>query len=313
MADIKQIVPLRSKEFIGSLAILASMLCFYLEAAVVRWATTNPEVTLRSAFLMFARFFLGFLVTVVVFLFQRRLPQPKHIGTIVHRAVTNMIAVYCSYKAVELTTLAEGTILNMTSPVFIGIFTWILYKHQRDIMATLMTFAGFYGIFLVVAPQNMQFQWESLWGLMSGIISAVSLMLLNHVRQQNDTNTVLFVVFGVGMLIQVAVFYDQYYLPSYLELFYLVSGAVSAIAGQYLLTMGFKYVTAVKGGILSSSRIVLSAFLGPYITSDPHLTLSGWIGALIILGTNIYFISRKTTPDEPPTSKTQNKNPIHSA
>ncbi|GAK57640.1 hypothetical protein U27_04607 [Candidatus Vecturithrix granuli] len=310
MSNTQQLAPLRSKEFVGSVAILVSMLCFYLEAAVVRWATTNPEVALGSAFLMFARFFLGFLVTALVFLFQRRLPQPKHTGTIIYRAVTNMLAVYCSYKAVELTTLAEGTILNMTSPVFIGIFTWILLKHQRDIMATLMTFVGFYGIFLVVAPQNMQFHWESLWGLMSGIISAISLMLLNTVRQENDTNTVLFVVFGVGMLIQAAVFYDQYYLPSPLELIYLVSGAISAIAGQYLLTMGFRYVTAVKGGILSSSRIVLSAFLGPYITSDPHLTLSGWLGALIILGTNIYFISRKTTPDESQNRKLQDKNSI---
>lgn len=298
MPDRKQVITLRSKEFVGSFAILLSMWCFYLEAAVVRWATTNPKVALSSEFLMFARFFLGFLVTLVVFLFQRRLPRPKHTGTIVYRAVTNMLAVFCSYKAVELTTLAEGTILNMTSPVFIGIFTWVLFKHQRDIIATLMTFVGFYGIFLVVAPQNMHFHWESLWGLMSGIIAAVSLMLLNNVRQQNDTNTVLFVVFGVGMLLQAIVFYDRYYLPSFLELIYLVSGATSAITGQYLLTMGFKYVTAVKGGILSSFRILVSAVLGPLITSDPALTISGWIGALIILGTNIYFISRKTKPSE---------------
>ena len=177
-------------------------------------------------------------------------------------------------------------------------------------MATLMTFAGFYGIFLVVAPQNMQFHWASLWGLMSGIISAISLLLLNNVRQQNDTNTVLFVVFGTGTLLLTAAFYDCYYLPSPLELLYLISGAAFAIAGQYLLTMGFRYVSAVKGGILSSSRIVLSAFLGPYITSDPHLTLSGWLGATIILGTNIYFISRKTTPEGHPNMQLRDNNPI---
>ena len=301
---------LRSKELLGSIAILVSMICFYLEAAVVRWATTNPEVALSSQFLIFARFLLGFLVTALVFLFQQRLPHPKHIGTIALRAVTNMIAVFCSYKAVELTTLAEGTILNMTSPVFIGIFTWIIFKHQRDIMATIMTFVGFYGIFLVVAPQDMQFHWESLWGLMSGLIAAMALILLNIVRQHNDTNTVLFVVFGIGTLLQVLVFHDHYYLPSRLELVYLVSGASSAIVGQYLLTMGFKYVTAVKGGILSSSRLLLSAFLGPYITSDPPLTFSGWIGALIILGANIFFITRKTKPDEQSNIQPQDKNPI---
>lgn len=310
MSDTTHTVPLHSKELVGSIAILVSMICFYLEAAVVRWATTNPDVALGSQFLVFVRFLLGFLVTALVFLFQRRLPRPKHTGRIVFRAVTNMLAVYCSYKAVELTTLAEGTILNMTYPVFIGIFTWILFKHQRDLMATFMTFVAFYGIYLVVSPQNMQFQWESLWGLMSGIIAAVSLILLNMVRQSNDTNTVLFVVFGTGTLLLGVIFHNHYYLPSGLELIYLVSGAASAIAGQYLLTMGFRYVTPVKGGILSSVRILLSAFLGPYITSDPPLTFSGWIGALIILGTNIYFISQKTKPDELPNIRPQNKNPI---
>lgn len=308
MSDTTHSVSLHSKEFIGSIAILISMNCFYLEAAVVRWATTNPEVALGPQFLIFARFLLGFLVTGVVFLFQQRVPRPKQTGTIVFRAVTNMIAVYCSYKAVELTTLAEGTILNMTYPVFIGIFTWFLFKHQRNLVATIMTFVAFYGIFLVVAPQNMEFQWESLWGLMSGIVAAVSLILLNMVRQHNDTNTVLFVVFGTGTLLLAVIFHDSYYLPSRLELLYLVSGAASAIAGQYLLTMGFRYVTPVKGGILSSSRILLSAFLGPYITSDPPLTFSGWIGALIILGTNIYFISQKTKPDEYPDIHPQDKN-----
>jgi drug/metabolite transporter (DMT)-like permease len=66
------------------------------------------------------------------------------------------------------------------------------------------------------------------------------------------------------------------------------------VVGQYLFTLGFRYVSPVKGGIISLFRILLAAFLGPYITSDPALKMSGWIGALLILGANVYFIVRKT-------------------
>lgn len=71
-----------------------------------------------------------------------------------------------------------------------------------------------------------------------------------------------------------------------------------AIVGQYLLTMGFRHVTPVKGGVLSSTRILIAAFLGPYITSDSPLKLSDWLGAILILETNLYFIFRKPNPSQ---------------
>jgi hypothetical protein len=45
-------------------------------------------------------------------------------------------------------------------------------------------------------------------------------------------------------------------------------------------------VTAVNGSIISSSRILLAALLGPLLVADPHLTLVGWLGALLIFAAN---------------------------
>jgi drug/metabolite transporter (DMT)-like permease len=186
----------------------------------------------------------------------------------------------------------------MTFPVFIGIFSWFIFKEQREFLSLIMTFVAFCGIFLVLNPGNFQIKWNSLWGIASGIIAAVSLILLNVARQHNDTDTVMFVVFGVGTLLLYLAFREAFHIPNQVELFYLLLGATMAIAGQYLLTMGFRYVTPVKGGVLSSTRILIAAFVGPYITSDPPLTFLGWIGALVILGTNIYFIAHKTSQSQ---------------
>lgn len=289
--------PLFSQELYGNIAIFMSMWCFYLEAAVVRWATA-ADIALSTPFLVFVRFLVGFLVVGLVFLIKRKPFQPRHYHFLLGRALTNIFAVFCFYKAVELTTLAQGSILNMTFPAFIGIFSWFVFKEQREFLALIMTFVAFCGIFLVLNPGNFQVEWNSLWGVVSGIIAAVSLILLNVARQHNDTDTVLFVVFGVGTLLLYLAFRKALHIPNRVELSYLLLGVTMAIAGQYLLTMGFRYVTPVKGGILSSIRILIAAFLGPYITSDSPLTFLGWIGALLILGTNIYFIAHKTGPSQ---------------
>jgi drug/metabolite transporter (DMT)-like permease len=287
--------PFFSQETYGSVAILASVWCFYLETAVVRWATAG-NVALSTPLLIFVRFLVGFLVVGCVVGCKRKPLRPCHYSLLLGRAVTNILAVFCSYKAVELTTLAQGSILTMTYPVFIGIFSWFVFKAQRNLVGLFMTVVAFCGILLVISPGEFRLEWNSLWGVISGIIAAVSLMALNAARQHNDTDTVMCVVFGVGTVGVHLVFRKALYVPTRTELFYLLLGAGMAVTGQYLLTMGFRYVSPVKGGVLSSTRIVIAAFFGPYITADPPLNVFGWIGTGLIFGSNLYFIARKSRP-----------------
>jgi drug/metabolite transporter (DMT)-like permease len=65
------------------------------------------------------------------------------------------------------------------------------------------------------------------------------------------------------------------------------------VLGQYLLTYGFLYVTAVEGAVISSSRILIAALLGPLLVADPPLTAAGWLGALILFAANVFLAVRK--------------------
>jgi drug/metabolite transporter (DMT)-like permease len=282
-----------SKELFGSLTILASAFCFYLATVVVHWAMSE-EIALSSQFLVFVRFLMGFLVVGSVLLIKRKIPRPHQYHFLLGRAFFNILAVTFFFKAIEETTVAEGNILNMTYPIFIAIISWIVFREQRDFIALGMTFVAFCGIFLVLAPGELRIEWNSLWGLASGTTAAIAIIFLSLARRQNDTDTVLFIMFGSGTVLLYIFFWKDIHIPNQVQLFYLVLCASMGVMGQYLLTLGFRYVTAVKGGIISLFRILLAAFLGPYITSDPALEMSGWIGALLILGANIYFIVRKS-------------------
>jgi len=89
-------------------------------------------------------------------------------------------------------------------------------------------------------------------------------------------------------------FYRHIFFPDTIELYYLTLCAGTGIVGQYLLTLGFRYVTAVEGGIISSTRILLAALLGPLLVAEPALTVAGWTGALLIFSANAVLAARKT-------------------
>ncbi len=284
--------PHLSKELYGSIAVVGSAFCFYLATATVRWATSK-EVALNSQVLVFTRFLLGFLVIGSSLLIKRKIPRPCQYRFLLGRAFFNTLAVALFFKAIVVTTVAQSNILNMTYPIFIAIISWIFLREQRNVMVLVMTIAAFCGILLVLSPGKLHIEWESLWGLASGIAAAISITFLNLTRKHNDTETILLIVFGLGSLLLYTAFWKHIYIPNHIQLLYLVLCASTGILGQYLLTLGFRYVSAVEGGIISSIRILLAAILGPYITSDPGLTFSGWIGAGVILGVNIYFITHK--------------------
>ena len=281
----------RIKQLVGCLLVFAAAICFYLSTATIRWA--RSQVDLAPAFFVFVRFLLGFAVVCVSMGLQGRKPVPKRYGLLFGRAVANTVAVYCFYTAVQKTSLAEANILNMTYPVFVVIFSWIFLKQQRDKVMAIGALVAFAGIYLVLAKGALAFSAYHAWGLCSGIFASFAVLFLNVSRRYHDTPTILFYLFGLGVIFTYTLFYKSIHWPTSLECFYLVLCSILAIAGQYCITYGYRFVTAVEGSIISSSRILVAAALGPIIAGDPALTGHGWIGAGLVFGVNVILALRK--------------------
>ena len=281
----------KTTEILGLAAVFFSAFFFYLSTAVIRWS--QAHVNIDPSFYVFTRFLLGFLVVCTVHVSSNARIRPLNFHLLIGRTVANGIAVYCFYRAVTLTSVAEANILNMTYPLFIALFSWIFLKDQRDSVALAAVMVAFVGVWLILAPGEMHMGLDNLWGLASGVSAAAAIVYLNLSRQYHDTHTILFFMFGLGAVIVFALFYRHMFIPNAQELFYLLLCAGFGIGGQYLLTLGFRYVTAVEGSVISSSRILLAALLGPVLVSDPALQLAGWFGALLIFSANVVLALRK--------------------
>ena len=288
---------MRIDYIIGWLAVFASAFFFYLATVTIRAA--QSQVDIAPAFFTFCRFALGFMVVSISMAVQRRTLRANRYGFIVGRTVSNTVAVFCFYQAVNVTTVANANILNMTYPIFVAIITWLFLHDQRDGIALLMVPAAFAGIWLIVSPSGVAWDWHNGWGLASGVTASFAMVFLNLCRKYDAVETTLFYMFGWGALLLWLFFREQIFWPDFTAFCYLLVCSIFGVGGQYLLTYGFRYVTAVEGSILSSTRILLASVLGPFIVADPSLTFSGWIGALLIFSANVVLAVRRSrkTPD----------------
>lgn len=282
----------------GSISVLLSAFCFYLSTATIRWGQLHG-IHPDPSFYVLVRFLLGFVVIAGLLIAQRRPPRPVNYHLLAGRAVANSVAVYCFYQAVQTTSVAHANILNMTYPVFVALITWGFLPEQREGRTLLALLAAFAGIVLILYPGELSMDVHHLWGLGSGISAALAIVYLNLSRRLHDSETVLFYMFGLGSVLIYAGFHEHMVLRREGDVLYLVVCGAFGIAGQYFITLGFRFITAVEGSILSSTRILMAAFLGPLIGLDPALVLHGWLGALLIFGANVYLAVRKTGAGRP--------------
>jgi drug/metabolite transporter (DMT)-like permease len=276
---------------LGWSSVFASAFFFYMATVTIRWAQSS--VSIEPAFFAFSRFALGFIIVAFSVMVKKRSVRPNRLRFLVGRTLGNTSAVFCFYKAVETTTVANANILNMTYPVFVALIAWFFLREQRDGVALAVVPLAFAGIWLIVTPAGMQWDWNNGWGLASGVTASFAIVFLNLSRQYDSAETTLFYLFGFGALIIWGLFHELIYLPNAKEFYYLLISSLFGIGGQYLITYGFRYVTAVEGSIITSTRILLAAMLGPVMVADPALGVTGWCGALLIFIANVVVAVRK--------------------
>lgn len=281
----------------GKISILLSAVLFYAATAVIKLARQDAALLARvesgisqglsSEYFLFFRFLVGAFVFPLIFVMYGKKPEIKEKPFLFLRTVSNIVALYCFFQAINLTSLAQANILNMTYPLFIAIFSVLWLDSRKDWLGYALCLMSFCGTVMVVGPLEGNFSFNSFWGVMSGFSASISIIALQKTRQHNDTETVLFVMFILGTVLCGLIFHKSFFSPSLRELAYLLLSALLGIAGQLFITFGFRSVSAVEGAILGSSRIIFAALISPLLFLDEKLTALAFIGALAVFLANV--------------------------
>ncbi|MBN2481600.1 MAG: DMT family transporter [Bacteroidales bacterium] len=281
----------------GLFLLLTAEFSFALATVFVKFITNNSDIPPIE--ITFFRVLIGTFVTLGYMIRTHASFRPKRPLLVFGRAIFSLSALIVFFYAVEKTSVTKANMLNMTYPVFIFILAPLFRIQSVHKSAFIFLIAAMGGITLVMNPDFSRIQTGDLIGLLSGILAAFAIIALSFARLYDSTVLIVFYLMALGTVCNGLIMIPFFVMPQDSELILLVASGVSGVAGQVFLTMGYKYVNARTGSMISSSRILFSALLGVMFFSDklsPHIITGGIMIMTAIIG--ISALQRRN--QEPP-------------
>jgi len=244
----------------------------------------NISSPIPAVEILFFRFFLGLVLVSVILFFTHHNIRPVKPVYVLLRAVFNLFAALLLYMAIQNTAISNANMLHMTYPVFVYLFAPFLNKEKNSIQYYIFLMITVLGVYLIFNPDMNGINKGALYAFISGIIAGAAISALRETRKYENSFVILFYLMGIGTIISLLLMLPFFIMPEGIVIFYLFMAAFSGVLGQIIITIGYRYIDAAPGAIVSTSRIFIVFILGVIIFDDP-VTLR------IITGTCLIIIS----------------------
>jgi len=286
------------------------MLLAALGFSVMGGAAKLLKHSFTAGQLVFFRNLVGLIVLAVGFAVKPPVNKGGKLRWLVFRGIMGTVALYTLLYCILHLPLGTAMTYNLTSALFIALFSFLLFKeyHGKKVVGAVLL--GFIGMLLVYKPA-MHFPWYyHVAGLVSGISSAIAYITVGKLNSYYDARIIVasFLIAGVSipgisMLVQAIgdltpdeIFILTFKWPQSMEWLYLSILGLAALFGQYFVTRAYG---ADKAGIVSAigyANIVFSVFIGMALGDafPDWMSLTG-ICCIICSGIVISLVKKKTS------------------
>jgi len=260
--------------------------------------------------LVFWRNFIGLIVLIAGFMVRPPVNKGGKLHLLIFRGMMGTTALYTLLYCILHIPLGTAMTYNLTSALFIAVFSFLLFREYHGRIVLLAVLLGFLGMLFIYKPA-MHFPWYyHMAGLVSGITSALAYITVNRLAGYYDSRIIVLAFIGTGVLVPLVfmliryignippddVFFINWQWPSGIEWFYVIWLGLAALFGQYFVTKAYG---ADKAGIVSSigyANIIFSVFLGMAL-GDPFPDWMSTLGILCIIssGVMISLFKRKSS------------------
>jgi len=276
----------------GYTMVFASTMFFYIMTLFVKMITKDGRIP--STEVTFFRFLIGFIMVNVGMMKTGYKIKMVNKKAVLSRGFFTALAILLFFIVIQYSTTTKANIYNLTYPIFVTIFGPLFLADERWTAKNIIGVAiAFVGVFLISGLALGVVSWVDGLGLFMGFIAAAGIIALRKARVTDDSSTILFYLMSIGLVMTIIPFGHQFKVPTSEEGLLLLGMGVFSYLGQYSLTNGFKYVKALEGSLISSSRIFVAAICGILFLGEPFsLTILGG-GSLIFIGIVLVSIKGK--------------------
>lgn len=214
------------------------------------------------------------------------------------RAGTVVLSLYCYYYAVSVIPLADAVLLISSSPIFVPLLGFLLFRFPLDRRVLVAVLVGFLGVSMILQPSAGQFNIGALVGLLAGIFGAIGVVVVWKMSSHEDPGRIAFflALFSAIVFAVPAVAAGEWPRGSdWLPL--LALGACSTIA-HLLFAYAVLIAPADRIITLEYSTVIFASVLGWVIWGEqPGLLFI--VGGAMIVGAAIHVV-RSQTKSPPP-------------
>jgi drug/metabolite transporter (DMT)-like permease len=290
----------------GILFMLLAALGFSLMGAAAKMVKDH----FNAGQLVFWRNMIGAIVLVPTLIWNPPIKKTGgKTGWLIFRGFMGTMALYALLYCVIYMPLGTAMTYNLTSTIWIALFSFFVFKEYAGGQVILAILIGFAGMLLVYQP-NMHLPWYYHFaGFISGISSAIAYITVGRLNTYYDPRLIVlaFIVGGtITPLISMLVHYfsglpeDGIWLvswqwPAGIQWIWIIGMGIAALFGQYFVTRAYGADKASVVSAISYANIVFSVFLGVLLGDQfPDYTTATGIICIILSGIIISMYKHKT-------------------
>lgn len=210
--------------------------------------------------------------------------KPQQPGLVLLRALTGIVTFASLFYAVRHIALVDAVLLQNTTPLFVPFILLFWLKKNIPVRLWIPLILGFIGIMLILKPGTGMLNPFALLALFAGILSAITLVLMQKLKMTETTNRILFYYFIVGLIISGPAVILHWVPLTTSDWILLLGIGVFMYLTQFSITHAFAYGQAHSLAPFSYSTVVFSGLLGWMIWGHIPDWLSALGISLVILG-----------------------------
>lgn len=264
----------------GVLPAFFAACCFAVMATCIKIASSE----LPAVQLVFLRSIIGLLIILPIVLprgikfIKTPVPQLHML-----RGLISICAMTCFFYAISHVGLSESTLLNASSPLFIGLLAMPVLKEKIRMRSALALIIGFIGVCFILKPGTALFTIAALIGLCSGFFIACAKILVRYMANTEPVMRTVF-YFSVFSSIYSSILMIWFWqTPTLFDVLIMALAALCATGGQTLLTYSFTHNEAVTVAPFTYVTVMMATLFG-WIGWNELPDIGSSIGAVLIIG-----------------------------
>ncbi|MDN5341256.1 MAG: hypothetical protein PWP28_131 [Oceanotoga sp.] len=273
------------------LLMLLSSLAFAFMGAFVKLAGDLPT---------FQKTFFRNLIAVIItgFIIYRKkenfFGKRENLKFLIIRSALGTLGMISFFYSLDHLLLADASMINKLNPFFVSIFAYFLLKENFSKIQIPTLIIAFLGALMIIKPQFNFDILPAIIGLFGAIFSAGAYTTVRYLGNKESFYTIVFFFSFFSSITTLPVMIIQYKPMTLFQILIMLLVGISAVIGQFTLTISYKLAPAGEISILNYTNVLFSGIIGYFMfDSIPDILSLGGYSLIIIAALIIYFHTNK--------------------